>query len=104
MGWGGFVPTSTRTPTRESRITAPSASAKETLPPASPGPGPPGTPSAWRSVQLRDVHVGSVAHLVVVADGDERQVAVQIAVMQAVAEDEAVLEHDATVTNRLGHD
>src|SRR4051794_22992525 len=103
MGWGGLVPTSTRTPTRDSRITTPSASADQTLPPGSPATIPLATGSG-RTVELRNVHIGSIAYLVAVADGDEGQIAIQIAIVQAVAEHETVVELHAAITHRLGHD
>src|SRR6476661_8342646 len=77
MGCGGLVPTSTRTPTRDSRITAPSASACKTLPPGLPA-----------SVRIEPALCGPV----------------EVVIVQPVSEDESVVELHASVANRLGND
>src|SRR6478672_3108032 len=103
MGCGGLVPTTTRTPTRDSRITAPSASACKTLPPGLPA-SVRIEPALCGPVELGDVDIGPIAHLVTITDRDEGQVAVEVVIVQPVSEDESVVELHASVANRLGND
>ena len=59
---------------------------------------------AFAAVELLDVGVGRGRDDVAIAGGDEGQVAVQIARVQAVAEHELVVEHEAAVAQLVRHD